>query len=126
WRLYEKCASIPEIDYINMHIWPYNWEWIDRSDPAAGVTRDIERSIDSTNAYAANHEAIAEKVNKPLVCEEFGSPRDSFKFAASMSASARDSQAATSGAGAGSECLGTLTGNWATIISAIRHRSSKG
>lgn len=91
WKLYEKCASIPEIDYINMHIWPYNWEWIDRKDPASGVTACIEKAIDSTNAYIANHVAIAGKVNKPLVCEEFGYPRDSFKFVTSAPASARDS-----------------------------------
>ncbi|MCI2081751.1 MAG: beta-mannosidase [Bacteroidales bacterium] len=90
WNLYESCCSIPEIDYINMHIWPYNWGWIDRTDPAAGVTEDDAKSIDSTNAYMEKHLEIAARVKKPLVCEEFGYPRDGFSFSPGSATAARD------------------------------------
>lgn len=90
WQLYEKCCSIPEIDYINMHIWPYNWEWIDRSDPAISSVRDNAKAVDSTDVYIDNHLKIAAKTGKPLVCEEFGYPRDGFVFAPGSATSARD------------------------------------
>ena len=27
WSLTERVASIPGIDYMTIHIWPYNWSW---------------------------------------------------------------------------------------------------
>lgn len=34
-ELAERIHAFPEISYINLHIWPYNWQWIPQEDPAA-------------------------------------------------------------------------------------------
>ncbi len=62
----------PEIDYVTAHIWPLNWGWVDSKDLpgtyAAGEAKVRE--------YIAQHIRHAEQLNKPLVIEEFGFPRD--------------------------------------------------
>jgi len=71
-ELCEKVHACPDIDYITAHIWPYNWSWVEQDHPQDkyGV------SVDSTAAYLEKHNAIATKLNKPIVIEEFGFPRD--------------------------------------------------
>lgn len=71
-HLFEEIHADPNIDYLVMHIWPKNWSWLNPKD-IAGTT---QLSIDSTNAYMDKHVGIAEKLNKPIVIEEFGLPRD--------------------------------------------------
>jgi mannan endo-1,4-beta-mannosidase len=60
------------IDYVNAHIWPQNWSWADPKD-LAGTWPTVERN---TRDYIAQQLGIAKRVNKPLVIEEFGFPRD--------------------------------------------------
>jgi mannan endo-1,4-beta-mannosidase len=60
------------IDYVNAHIWPQNWSWADPKD-LAGTWPTVERN---TRAYIARQVAIARRLGKPLVIEEFGFPRD--------------------------------------------------
>jgi mannan endo-1,4-beta-mannosidase len=70
--LFERIHADPNIDYLTMHIWPKNWSWLNKGDiPAA-----MDTVILNTNAYMNDHIAIARKLNKPLVLEEFGLPRD--------------------------------------------------
>ncbi|NLO49100.1 MAG: beta-mannosidase, partial [Clostridiales bacterium] len=57
WELFEKVHSHPQIDYITIHIWPYNWSWA----PAPNPEDYIWTSIDSTKKYLAGHAAIAER-----------------------------------------------------------------
>lgn len=64
--------SSPAIDYVNAHIWPQNWGWADPKD-LAGTWPKVERN---TQDYIAQQISIARRVNKPLVIEEFGFPRD--------------------------------------------------
>ncbi len=85
-NLYEKIHSIKEIDYLNIHIWPYNWRWISKDSLAEGV----KSAQDSTIVYVNEHLQIASKLNKPLVIEEFGYPRDNFKFTPGSPVIARD------------------------------------
>ena len=66
----------PEIDYVNAHIWPQNWGWADPKD-LPGTWPTTERNV---RAYLARQVAIAERVGKPLVIEEFGYPRDGGSF----------------------------------------------
>ena len=75
WELFEKVHSHPQIDYITIHIWPYNWSWA----PAPKPEDYIWASIDSTKKYLAGHAAIAERLSKPIVVEEFGFPRDAMR-----------------------------------------------
>jgi len=70
--VFERIHADPNIDYLTMHIWPKNWGWLDIKD--IGSTIDV--SIEKTNLYMQEHIEIAEKLNKPLVLEEFGLPRD--------------------------------------------------
>ena len=70
--LFEKIHSCPDIDYMNIHIWPYNWRWVRQHD----LESNIQFAIDLTDEYIEEHLAIAAKYNKPLVLEEFGYPRD--------------------------------------------------
>jgi len=64
------------IDYVNAHIWPQNWNWADPKD-LAGTWPTVERN---TRNYLARQVAIAKRLGKPLVIEEFGMPRDGGSF----------------------------------------------
>lgn len=83
---YEKISSDPNIDYCNIHIWPYNWSWAkpDR------LIEDLPAACDSTKQYIDRHIEICDRLNKPLVMEEFGYPRDGFKFDKKTSTKGRD------------------------------------
>jgi mannan endo-1,4-beta-mannosidase len=62
----------PAVDYVTAHIWPQNWSWADPKD-LAGTWPTTERN---TRDYIAKQVAIAQRLNKPLIIEEFGFPRD--------------------------------------------------
>jgi mannan endo-1,4-beta-mannosidase len=68
--------SSPAIDYVNAHVWPQNWSWADPKD-LAGTWPTVERN---SHDYIAQQVAIARRVGKPLVIEEFGFPRDNGSF----------------------------------------------
>ena len=86
YETYEKISSDPNIDYCNIHIWPYNWSWAkpDR------LIEDLSAACDSTKQYIDRHIEICDRLNKPLVMEEFGYPRDGFKFDKKTSTKGRD------------------------------------
>ena len=86
YETYEKISSDPNIDYCNIHIWPYNWSWTkpDR------LIEDLPAACDSTKQYIDRHIEICDRLNKPLVMEEFGYPRDGFKFDKKTSTKGRD------------------------------------
>ena len=71
-----QAHSSPDIDYLTAHIWPQNWSWADPKD-LAGTWPTVEAN---TRDYIAKQVAIAERLGKPLVIEEFGFPRDSASF----------------------------------------------
>lgn len=85
-ELFEKIHACPDIDYVNIHIWPFNWSWIKRDS----VVEGLENAISETDKYIDAHLAVAAKYNKPMVIEEFGYPRDGFQFSKSTPVSARD------------------------------------
>lgn len=82
----EKDHSIPNIDYMTIHIWVQNWNIYDPM--RAGDTYDS--SVAYAKNYIAIHEAIARKINKPLVMEEFGISRDSNSHDAASGTRIRD------------------------------------
>ena len=86
YETYEKISSDPNIDYCTIHIWPYNWSWAkpDR------LIEDLPAACDSTKQYIDRHIEICDRLNKPLVMEEFGYPRDGFKFDKKTSTKGRD------------------------------------
>ena len=84
--LFEKVHADTNIDYMNIHIWPYNWGWA----PKDSLQENLEKACTNTQAYIDEHLNIAKKYQKPLVLEEFGYPRDGFQFGKNISTHARD------------------------------------
>jgi mannan endo-1,4-beta-mannosidase len=64
------------IDYLTAHIWPQNWSWVDKDDLAG----TFDAAADKVQAYIDAHIRIARQINKPLVFEEFGFPRDKIAY----------------------------------------------
>lgn len=84
--VWERICADPNVDYCNVHLWPYNWGWA-RQD---SLVTDLPRSCANTKDYIDRHLAICNKINKPLVMEEFGYPRDGFSFSKTSTTQGRD------------------------------------
>jgi mannan endo-1,4-beta-mannosidase len=67
-----ELAAFPALDYLTIHLWIENWS---RYIPAR-AEETFFPSCGFAMAYVADHLAVAEKVNKPMVLEEFGVSRD--------------------------------------------------
>ena len=89
-ELFRQVHAFPEIDYVCIHIWPYNWHWL---GPASGpleigLARNGETSVVDSVAYAARKTRaymdtcwdVVKNLNKPMVLEEFGYPRDGYRI----------------------------------------------
>ena len=86
YKTWEKICADRNVDYCNVHLWPYNWSWA-RKDH---LWEDLDQSCKNTKEYIDNHLAICARLKKPLVMEEFGFPRDDFQFALGTPTKARD------------------------------------
>lgn len=84
--IFEKIHSCPDIDYMNIHIWPYNWAWVRQNT----LETKLDEAIANTDWYIDMHMETAEKLRKPIVIEEFGYPRDEFLFAQESPVTTRD------------------------------------
>ena len=85
-NLFEKNHADPNINYLNIHIWPYNWSWV----KADSLKELLPRAKENTKKYIDDHMVIARKYSKPIVLEEFGFPRDGFSFSKEAPTTARD------------------------------------
>lgn len=85
-NLFEKIHADPNINYLNIHIWPYNWSWV----KADSLKELLPRAKENTKKYIDDHMVIARKYSKPIVLEEFGFPRDGFRFSKEAPTTARD------------------------------------
>ncbi|OOQ57127.1 glycoside hydrolase 5 family protein [Mucilaginibacter pedocola] len=85
-NLWENIHTEPAIDYLTIHIWPNNWGWLNKAD----LPSSLQNAVANTKSYLNKHRAVAQKLNKPLVLEEFGFPRDSIKFDAASATTVRD------------------------------------
>lgn len=84
--LYEAVHADKNIDYLTIHIWPKNWGWF-----APGkMEEDLDNTERETIKYISENLAIAEKLDKPMVIEEFGLPRDGEAFDNASSTRLRD------------------------------------
>ncbi len=84
--LFEKIHADPNINYLNIHIWPYNWSWV----KADSLKELLPCAKENTKKYIDDHMVIAQKYSKPIVLEEFGFPRDGFSFSKEAPTTARD------------------------------------
>jgi len=86
WELVEQVNSIPGVDYMTIHIWPYNWSWASEKD----LEGTLPQAIANTEEYLVRHAELAKKLGLPVVCEEFGFPRDGFNPSMDATTCARD------------------------------------
>jgi len=86
-EVFERIHAQPDIDYLTMHIWPKNWSWID----VKNIPGTLETGIKNTNKYMDDHFAVARRLNKPIVFEEFGLPRDFHGYLPTEKTTGRDS-----------------------------------
>ena len=118
---WERITADKNIDYANIHLWPYNWGWA----KADSLIENLPRAKENTKDYIDRHLDICAKIKKPLVMEEFGYPRDGFKFdlGTPTKGKAAISQAVTSGGGAVSQNPSMpSSGKWVMTIQVTPHR----
>ncbi|GGB76377.1 endo-1,4-beta-mannosidase [Flavobacterium suaedae] len=84
--IFERTHDNPKIDHLTMHTWPKNWSWYDHANAEETLPKSIEKAI----AYIDEHIALAEKLNKPIVLEEFGLPREGESLDKASSTADRD------------------------------------
>ncbi|MDE6654763.1 MAG: cellulase family glycosylhydrolase [Muribaculaceae bacterium] len=85
-ELWKRLHESEDIDYAIIHLWPYNWSWLNQQDPAS-VVDSVDVALAKTVDYIKVH---AEATEKPLVLEEFGYPRDSMMFSPGSPTTGRD------------------------------------
>ena len=97
-ELFEKVHADKNVDYICIHIWPFNWGWIKAEKDGNGNVPGTkggwigaEAAKDSTKAYLDEALVVAKRLQKPIVIEEFGFPRDHGAYAIGSETTARDS-----------------------------------
>ncbi|HEY4110592.1 glycosyl hydrolase family 28 protein, partial [Puia sp.] len=74
--LYTAIHAGSNIDYLTIHVWPKNWGFFHDTAIAAGMPRILA----DTRSYIDKHLAVARRLGKPMVIEEFGLPRDGESF----------------------------------------------
>ncbi len=85
-KIFEDIHDDENVDYLTIHIWPRNWSWYQRPKIADGFPVVLEK----TKKYIDEHIAVARRLGKPMVIEEFGFPRDGESFDAKSPTSFRD------------------------------------
>jgi mannan endo-1,4-beta-mannosidase len=71
-----KDHESPNIDFVTFHMWAENWGWVDKRS----LEHDFPRAMALATKYINDHVARVAKLNKPLLLEEFGFPRDGGSF----------------------------------------------
>jgi len=84
--IYERTHNNPKIDYLTMHIWPKNWSWYNHAKAKETLPIAIAKTLD----YIDEHIAVAQRLGKPIVLEEFGLPREGESLDRKSSTADRD------------------------------------
>jgi len=85
-ELFEQIKADKNVDYLAIHIWAKNWGWFSGDKLAEGFPNVMQKASE----YVARHIPVAKRLNKPLVLEEFGLPRDHHSFDPASSTEYRD------------------------------------
>ena len=85
-QLFEEVHADKNIDYLTIHIWPKNWGWFASGKMGEGFAN----AVAETNKYVKTNMSVAIKLNKPMVIEEFGLPRDGQSFDPASPTTLRD------------------------------------
>jgi mannan endo-1,4-beta-mannosidase len=84
--VYKTINTPQQVDYLTIHIWPKNWSWFQDTSMVKSLPQVIQNAL----SYVDKHEAIAKQLDKPLVLEEFGLPRDRQAYTLSSSTNSRN------------------------------------
>jgi mannan endo-1,4-beta-mannosidase len=85
-KLFGEIHEDKNIDYLTIHIWAKNWNWFRNGK----LAEDYEEAAKKAISYLGEHLAVAQRLKKPLVVEEFGLPRDAQSFDAASPTNLRD------------------------------------
>jgi len=81
----ERVHALPDIDYMTYHTWVQNWGAYDPARPES-----LAGALDFARQYNEEQIALAKRLGKPIVFEEFGLARDQGSFDPSSTTAARD------------------------------------
>ncbi len=84
--IYVEAHKSENIDYLTFHMWAKNWGWIDPSD----MENTYANAEEKAKEYIVTHVDIAKQLDKPIVMEEFGFPRDGESYNPNSSTIFRD------------------------------------
>lgn len=84
--IFERTHKNSNIDYLTMHIWPKNWNWF-KADNAQAT---IPTTIENAGKYIDAHVKVANNLQRPIIIEEFGLPRENENLNAGASSIYRD------------------------------------
>lgn len=70
--VFKEVHASPNLDYATIHIWPKNWGWFKDTS----INKSLEQIKKNASQYIIKHQIVLRNLNKPLVLEEFGLPRD--------------------------------------------------
>jgi mannan endo-1,4-beta-mannosidase len=85
-EVYQAIHHYPNIDYMTFHLWLLNWNWFDPLKPEETYPEAEKKAL----AYIEEHIGYAMKMDKPLVLEEFGVPRDRHSYSPKSTTHYRD------------------------------------
>ncbi len=99
-QLFRQIHTLPTIDYCTIHIWPFNWAWLGGyySTAAAALEalgpeapqQQLQHACQETQKYIDEAYDCMQGTGRPIVLEEFGYPRDGFRFTRTSPTHARD------------------------------------
>jgi mannan endo-1,4-beta-mannosidase len=72
-NIFKVAHNSKYIDYLTFHLWPYDWGWYNPNSVDSTYPITVTKAI----AYINKHLELARELQKPIVMEEFGLPRDS-------------------------------------------------
>jgi len=85
-EIFIKAHDTENIDYLTFHMWAKNWGWIDTQN----MEGTFSNAQENASAYILSHIEIANQMNKPIVMEEFGFPRNREEYSPDSPTSFRD------------------------------------
>ncbi|MGO4770165.1 beta-mannanase [Flavobacterium sp. W22_SRS_FK3] len=85
-EIFERTHQNTNIDYLTMHIWPKNWNWFKADD----TEKTLPIAIENAGKYIDKHIAVANHLNRPIIIEEFGLPRENESLLSTSSVANRD------------------------------------
>lgn len=83
---FEELGAEESLDYLTIHLWIENWQRYDPYRPE----ETFHAASGFAMGYVADHIAISERLNKPMVLEEFGVSRDTKNYHPSAPVTYRD------------------------------------